>query len=417
MHFVLLNQFYPPSVLPTGVMLEAVASGLAARGHQVSVVCGGGSVGEAGGNPVKVRRLGALSHGKPSFIAKLAGYASFYAGVFWTLLWMKPRPDVIVALTTPPFLSLLARLAAWRHGGKHAHWIMDLYPDVMVAHGMLREGGIVNKLLVAVARWGMGGKRRALVMALGPDMAERSSRYLPAGQSAEWVPLWGTAAEPCEAGAVADLRPQRGWTPEEVVFLYSGNMGLGHRFSEVYAAAPLLCQEEPERNIRLAFYGGGKRMVEVEKALAQMKALGIPQLSAEIHGYVASAQLAEHLASGDVHLASLEPAWDGMMVPSKLQGIFAAGRPVLFTGSRTCSIGQWILASGGGWVCAPGDVAAHVLAMQEALDPDERAKKGAAARRFAGEWFDRGKNVERIVDRLIGQPVETLHGPSFSRLG
>ena len=122
----------------------------------------------------------------------------------------------------------------------------------------------------------------------------------------------------------------------------------------------------------------------------------------EVSGYVPQEELAAHLASGDVHLASLEPGWDGMMVPSKLQGIFSAGRPVLFTGSRSCSIGRWILESGGGWVCAPEDVAAHVEAMRQALDPMERATRGAAARSFAKEWFDREKNVGRIVELLEG---------------
>ena len=119
-----------------------------------------------------------------------------------------------------------------------------------------------------------------------------------------------------------------------------------------------------------------------------------------LSGYVPQEELAAHLASGDVHLASLDPAWDGMMVPSKLQGIFAAGRPVLFTGSRTCSIGQWILESGGGWVCAPGDVDGHLQAMREALDPVERARRGAAAQSFAAEWFDCGKNVRRILGEI-----------------
>ena len=125
-----------------------------------------------------------------------------------------------------------------------------------------------------------------------------------------------------------------------------------------------------------------------------------PLPPASLSGYVPQDELAVHLASGDVHLASLEPAWDGMMVPSKLQGIFAAGRPVLFTGSRTCSMGRWILESGGGWVVAPGDVAGHVQAMQEALDPAERAKRGAAAKAFAEQRFDREKNVARIVELL-----------------
>jgi glycosyltransferase involved in cell wall biosynthesis len=117
--------------------------------------------------------------------------------------------------------------------------------------------------------------------------------------------------------------------------------------------------------------------------------------------------LSAHLASGDVHLASLEPAWDGMMVPSKLQGIFAAGRPVLFTGSRTCSIGRWILESGAGWVCEPSDVEAHLAAMTEALDPDQRTRRGQAAEAFAAEHFSQEKNVNRIVAMLEDLKLET----------
>jgi glycosyltransferase involved in cell wall biosynthesis len=122
--------------------------------------------------------------------------------------------------------------------------------------------------------------------------------------------------------------------------------------------------------------------------------------STSLHPYVPHDLLAAHLASGDVHLASLEPAWDGMMVPSKLQGIFAAGRPVLFTGSRTCSIGRWILESGAGWVCVPGDIEGHVLAMQQALDPIERSRRGQAALAFAAAHFKQQKNVAQIIGWL-----------------
>lgn len=523
MHIVFLNQFYPPDVLPTGVVLEAVAEELVAQGHEVTVVSartsrqeewgapalprvlpgaapeatrenletgqtaggvapletafGWGLAPEApggvlestlehgtdAGHEVRVVRLRALGWGrKKSALGKVLAYASYYAGVGWWLLagrW-RHRADVIVALTTPPYLSLLARMGAGWHGGRHAHWVMDLYPDVMVAHGMLREGGMGDKILAGLARWGMGGRRAGPVLTLGPDMADRLGRYLAVGRKAAWVPLWGTAQGGADDRAVAGLRKRRGWEPDAVVFLYSGNMGLGHRFTEVIAALPRLGSGHPERSIHLAFYGGGKRHGEIKAALAawetgalapveppsagasstpasstldQLKERGTrneasstlgqkpgtvnqargPNPSDDcqgtaansrfsLHGYVPQEELAAHLASGDVHLASLDPAWDGMMVPSKLQGIFAAGRPVLFTGSRTCSIGRWILESGGGWVCAPGDVDAHLQAMREALDPAERQKRGAAAKVFAAQGFDRGTNVKRIGGLLAG---------------
>jgi colanic acid biosynthesis glycosyl transferase WcaI len=511
MHFVFLNQFYPPDVLPTGVVLEAVAAELVAQGHEVTVVSGrssrqegsgahapprflpgtapeavrehlekgqtagglapfgtafgwglapeapGGGLestlenGTDAGSEVRVVRLRALGWGrKKSALGKLLAYASYYAGVGWWLLaarW-RHRADVIVALTTPPYLSLLARMGAGWHGGRHAHWVMDLYPDVMVAHGMLREGGLGDKILAGLARWGMGGRRAGPVLTLGPDMADRLDRYLEDGRKAAWVPLWGTAQGGADDREVAVLRQHRGWEPDTVVFLYSGNMGLGHRFTEVIAALPRLGSGHPERSIHLAFYGGGKRHGEIKAALAAGEVGGLARVEPNsagtssppvhagsagggpglevtlsgfpsspratdvcqpvpgnagfsLHGYVPQEQLAAHLASGDVHLASLDPAWDGMMVPSKLQGIFEAGRPVLFTGSRTCSIGRWILESGGGWVCAPDDVAAHVQAMREALDPLERKKRGAAARAFAAQGFDRVKNVKRIGGVLV----------------
>jgi len=117
---------------------------------------------------------------------------------------------------------------------------------------------------------------------------------------------------------------------------------------------------------------------------------------------VLSSQLPAHLASGDVHLASLDPRWDGTMVPSKQQGIFFSGRPVLFTGSATSSIGRWILESGAGWVCAPGDEEAHVAAMREARDPGVRARMGAAARAYAERHFNRAINVPRVAEILTG---------------
>ncbi len=395
MHIVLLNQYYPPDIAPTGVMLESVADSLIRQGHKVTVICASagkekGRTRSGAGGP-RVIRLAGWRPGRHTLPGKLLGYVLYYSGVAWRLLWT--RADVIVALTTPPYLSLLARFFSRLRGTRHAHWVMDLYPDVMVAHGMLKAGSFRHRFLAALTRWGFGGKRCAAVVTLGPDMAERVNALLPAGRTAAWVPLWGTAEESAGREEVAGLRQSRGWQPGDVVFLYSGNMGLGHRFVDIISAAKLA----GEGTVRLAFFGKGKRRPEIETLLKDWP--GGPH---SVEGYVKREDLAAHLATGDVHLASLESSWDGTMVPSKLQGIFEAGRPVLFTGSRNSSIGRWILQSGAGWVCEPGDVAGHVAAMREALAPDVRAEKGEAARAFALEYFDQAKNSHGIAALFAG---------------
>lgn len=399
MHIVFLNQYYPPDGAPTGLMLEAVAESLIDLGHEVTIVCAKGGYAGAGasatepettdpasGGP-RVLRIGATGFGRASFIGKLADYMTYYLGVAATLAFMRPKPDRIVALTTPPYLSILARIFSALRGADHAHWIMDLYPDVMTAHGMIRKPSAAAAMLEWLARFGFGGNRCAMVVTLGPDMAARTKAHLPGITPCEWVPLWGTAEA---AAADPERKPDVEENTGPVVLMYSGNMGLGHRFGEFLEAA---VTSGP--GFRWRFNGDGKRRAEIEEFAARH-----PDAPIELGAYVPRSALAAHLASADVHLASLEPAWDGTMVPSKLQGIFAIGRPVLFVGSTTCSMGQWILQSGGGWVVEPGNASAMREALEEVRDPRIRATKGEAARIYSFWYFNRRFNAGRIAAHL-----------------
>src|SRR6185295_16199872 len=92
-----------------------------------------------------------------------------------------------------------------------------------------------------------------------------------------------------------------------------------------------------------AFAGGGARRGEVERFRD-----GHPGLRIEMLPYVESAALASRLSAADVHLVSLRAGWSGIIVPSKLQAAFAAGRPVLFVGPSGTEVATWIAESGGG---------------------------------------------------------------------
>ena len=121
----------------------------------------------------------------------------------------------------------------------------------------------------------------------------------------------------------------------------------------------------------------------------------------ELHDYVDADWLGVHLQTADVHLVSLDPAWTGMMVPSKLQGIFEVGKPVIFIGSSESSIGTWVRESGAGWVVEPGDVEALEGALEAARDRGLLAEMGRAALEFSRVNFDKRVNVSRVADALV----------------
>ncbi len=406
MHIFLINQYYPPDDAPTGLMLESVANSLAEQGHEVTVLC---SAGGYAGNlqperaddaeaAIRILRIRATRFGRSGFLGKLADYLTFYIGVTRKLLTIVPGPDRIIALTTPPYLSVLARLASKFRGCDHAHWVMDLYPDVMTAHGMIRGSSVPASFLARLTRWGFGGSRCRVVLTLGPDMEERTKKHLSPHTRSVWVPLWGNAnsneipPEEAEvpahcAGRSGLLSCNRQSDGSKLILMYSGNMGLGHRFTEFLRAA-----RESGPDYEWRFNGGGRRRPEIEDFLRRY-----PGLPINLGPYISRENLAKHLGSADVHLLSLEPTWNGTMVPSKLAAIFSAGRPVIFVGSADCSIGQWIIESGGGWVVPPDNAAEMNAALREALLPSVRLCKGKSARGFAECFFNRSRNSGRIA--------------------
>ncbi|NJM38464.1 MAG: glycosyltransferase family 4 protein [Akkermansiaceae bacterium] len=400
MHLVFLNQYFPPDEAPTGVMLEGVAAQAVKNGHRVTIICseGGYAVSEQSNTTItpesadyQMIRIRTSKLGRRTFLGKVIDYLAFYVGVAIQLAVLENRPDRIIALTTPPYLSVLARFFSKFYGGTHAHWVMDLYPDVMDAHGMLKPGSLSQTILKSLTRWGFGGARNAGVLTLGPDMDQRTAAYLNPSCRHHWVPLWSTTENSATEAEISAWRKSKGWKSEKRLVMYSGNMGLGHRFGEFLDAIESL-SSDPTNQYHFVFCGDGKRRKEIEEFL-----LRNPQAPIELTDYVPRSELHIHLSCADVHLASMEPRWDGTMVPSKIQGIFAMGRPVIFVGSRESSIGQWITESGGGWVIAPDETPDLIEILKDSNWHVECLERGERAKKYAEQHFSESRNASGIT--------------------
>jgi len=392
MNIVLLNQFFPPAQAPTGILLANLASELAGRGHTVTVIASAAGYGDdtgparGEGKGVHVVRAEPSGRHRNGIAAKMGDYLSFARGAWWELSHLPKTPDALVCMTTPPFIGLLAARLRKQQGIPYLLWCMDLYPEALQANGFLRDWNPLKPVLKALAR--EERRHASHVVALGPDMASLLAAS-GAAHIAE-IPVWSSLAVSAAVQAEARaLRRSRGWTADEVVFLYSGNMGRAHRAEEFAALAVRLRGSVP--CCRFVFSGGGPLRAEWERRWGNLFTF-IPSAPA--------GSCAAHLLAADVHLVSQQPEWMGVVVPSKFQAACALGRPVVFAGPPQSAVGAWIAESGVGWTIPPGESAAVERVAQEIPDASARIAKGRCATRLFEQRFTRATQCAKLIEQI-----------------
>ena len=184
-------------------------------------------------------------------------------------------------------------------------------------------------------------------------------------------------------------------TPGQTVTLqYSGNLGLGHELETALRAVAGLDEEKVRATLRVQFIGHGKLRRRLETLAGE---LGLPCVAFLPPRPLE--QLSESLAEGDIHLISQREGTQGLLVPSKLYGILAAGRAAVYIGPEDTEVAAAIRQGETGLVVAPRDVAGAARALQSLIEnPARRAKMGHAARATYDAQFGRAKSVSRIVD-------------------
>jgi glycosyltransferase involved in cell wall biosynthesis len=181
--------------------------------------------------------------------------------------------------------------------------------------------------------------------------------------------------------------------------MYSGNIGLAHSFDEFLEAARRL---SGRRDIVFLFVGGGPRLSEV---IAAREAHGLKNLL--VHDYVPRNELNASLSLADAHLISLRPGMAGIVVPGKLYGAMAAGRPAIFVGPEHCETADAIRHAGCGYTITSGDSDALVAAIERlAADPSLARRMGERARSAFLAAYD-----ERLCCHHWSELLAGLHDP------
>lgn len=398
-HIVFLNRFYAPDHSATAQILTDLAVHLAAAGRNVTVIASRAVYGQDAGLLPRAETIAGVAVRRVATPARRRGMAGrvlaylAYLVAAPLLLWRIARPGTIVVVKTdPPLLCVpVALIARWRHATLVA-WLQDLYPEVAVAYGIGLAQGPVGGLLARLRDRSLHGAAR--VVAIGERMAERIARTGVARERVAVLPNWSNDADIVPLATHAPrLRAQWDIAPDAFVLAYSGNLGRAHEYDTLLSAATRL---HGRRDIVFLFIGGGHMAARLGEAVS---AAGLTNF--RFVPYQPRAHLSESLSAGDAHWISLRPEFEGLIVPSKVFGVCAAGRAVIAVCAADGELPRLLVPAGAGLAITPGDAIGLADAIAALADDRVRTTTmGQAARALLDRGYTRAATLARWQDLL-----------------
>lgn len=389
---IFVNRFFAPDHSATSQLLTDLAFHLAVS-HPVQVITSNQIFDDPQRrlpdeeliDNVQIHRVAATSFGRSRLLGRVADYLSLYWAFWRSLNRLVQTGDILVAKTDPPLLSVVVARICQKKNAKLINWVQDLYPEIAVELGVLPRP--LARPLAALRDRSLRQARFNIV--LGHNMAEKVAARNVNSDAIAIIPNW------CDDQNIRPINHENNplrkqWGVENsFVIGYSGNLGRAHEYQTILNAAALLAHR---RDIVFLMIGGGygveKFKAEIIKQKLENKFLFKP--------YQSRNALDQSLGVSDVHWVSLLPNLEGLIVPSKIYGILAAGRPMLAITSKASDVARLVEQSGCGLVVTPGDGEGLARLIESCADDTDRVRAmGSRAR----QWLDSNCSMEIAFSR------------------
>jgi colanic acid biosynthesis glycosyl transferase WcaI len=392
---LLLNLYYPPDTSATAKMAETVVRALSAR-HEVTVLCGRPSYDpterrswrlyqtEHCGN-VHVIRVGSSDYPRTQMKRRVMNYLSYVMLAVPRALFL--RCDVVLAMTDPPFEGIVGAFVALLKNKPYVYNIRDMYPDMAVG-GAIVEPGMFSRIWERLHRWAL--RRATRVIVLGEDMRRRILRK---GVEVEKIAVVRDGADiPGQDAPEMTLDAEVVQTIREgfqFVLVHAGNLGFYGAWETLLEGASRLAGD----GVGLVFVGDG-----AQKARLASAAAGIANV--RFLPFFPGSKVPSVLAAGDAHVITVKRGLEGVVVPSKVYGILAAGKPVVALAAEESDVVTLGRERGFGVAASPEDPEGFAACVRELMrDKEKLARLGRAAATAAPE-FERGRELAKLVTVL-----------------
>jgi len=389
---LLLNLYYPPDTSATAKMAHTIAEALSTA-HDVTVLCGRPSYdpmerrawrlyqSELAGR-VRIIRAGSSAFPRFNMKKRVLNYLSYVALTIPRTLFVPC--DAVLAMTDPPFQGIVGAIVALLKRKRYVYNIRDMYPDMAVG-GSIVEPGMLAKIWEKLHRWAL--RRATRVIVLGEDMRARivakgvdPARVLIVRDGTEILPP-NTPLPVPDAEVVRVIRGNSSF-----VLVHAGNLGFYGAWNTLVTAARNLANE----GVSLVFVGDGAQRAQIEAA-------AVDSSNVRFLDFFPASKIPSVLAAADAHVITVKRGLEGVVVPSKMYGILAAGKPIVAVAPKETDAVSLGIPRGFA-VAADPDRPAEVVSAVRALASDaHRLKAMGLAARAAAPDYDRVKELQKFV--------------------
>ncbi len=391
---LVLNQYYWPGVEATAQLLTELCEALT-EDLDVKVVTGQLHGQEeqphrSVRNGVEIVRVPSTSFERSKLFARASNYATYLTSALLRGLGGR-RPDVVLCMTDPPIVANVALVIARRFRVPLVVISQDVFPEIAVQLKRL-ENPVVMSLLRGLV--GIYLRRADRIVAIGDTMRRRLEEKGAPAERMLVIPNW------IDTKRLGPLDKSNHWSrswgvDEKFVVMHSGNVGHAQDLDSLIRAGTFLRDLD---DLLIMIIGMGARHTELV-ALAELHEVDQVQFLY----YQSRAVLPQSLSAADVHVVGLASGLAGYVVPSRLYGILAVGRPLIVAADAESETAQLVTDVGCGIVVPPGRPELLARAIRDAHDGKyDLEAMGARGREWVEREADRTVAVSRYRDLLLG---------------
>ncbi|WP_195947753.1 glycosyltransferase family 4 protein [Paraclostridium bifermentans] len=338
MKLLILSEFFYPDKSSTPKVLTELAEDMVEYGLDVDVITSKTSY--KGENSdlkdkekyknINIKRVYSTEFNRNNFIGRIINYITFLISTFVSVI-LKKDYDCILMVSNPPILPIIGYLVNKIRQKPYIYLVHDVYPDIAVKVGAIKEQGIMFKSMSFINKKIFRSASKVIV--LGQDMKQNLLDKGVPSNKIEIITNWA------DRNKIYKISKDNKFSINNNInktfnIVYTGNIGRFHDIETILDSALKL---KDNNMIKFIFVGEGYKKKLIEDFTKKNNLKNI-----KLIGYQYGEDYNQLLNSANIFITTLDKGIEGLGVPSKTYSYLAAGKPIIAIMNLNSEIGSLV---------------------------------------------------------------------------